>query len=115
MCFYNRILKEELSFDSFKVAEYFQLDATVNGMIEIFANLFGLAFVQDESANPERYWHKDVKLFHVWDSDSRGGEFLGYLYMDLYERRGKGLIPRTTSLHPVSSPKFGLSVQMLNN
>ena len=106
--FCHRILKQELYIAPSKVSEYFQLDVTVDGMFEIFAKLFGLAFVKDEGTDMQRYWHEDVKLFHVWDSDSRGGAFVGYLYMDPYARENKDRVAQTNNLQPVSSLKFDL-------
>jgi metallopeptidase MepB len=34
-------------------------------------------------------WHKDVKIFSVWDNEGEGGGFVGYLYLDLHPRLGK--------------------------
>lgn len=45
--FYNRMMVEkEFSIDEQKIAEYFPLQHTVNGMLGIFQHLFGLVFVE---------------------------------------------------------------------
>lgn len=45
--FYNRLMVEkEFSIDESKIAEYFPLESTVNGMLGIFQELFGFVFVE---------------------------------------------------------------------
>ena len=34
-------------------------------------------------------WHEDVKIFSVWDDESEGDAFVGYLYLDMHPRPGK--------------------------
>lgn len=99
--FYTRLLKEkEYSVDQLKISEYFPLQATVAAMLKLFGKLFGFVFVdlQDEverarisptgKAN-DLIWHEDVLLYSVWNDDDQGGEFAGYLYLDLHPRPGK--------------------------
>lgn len=51
--FYNRMMVEkEFSIDESKIAEYFPLQHTVEGMLNIFEALFGMVFV--EVAGEER-------------------------------------------------------------
>lgn len=98
--FYNRMMVEnEYSIDEQEIAEYFPLQSTIEGMLRIFEELFGLVFVEidDEERNKisptskgaDIVWHEDVKVFSVWDDEGEGGGFSGYLYLDLHPRPGK--------------------------
>ncbi|KAL9611560.1 MAG: hypothetical protein Q9167_003807 [Letrouitia subvulpina] len=98
--FYDRLmLEKDYSLDQEKLAEYFPLQTCIRGMLEIFEQLFGLAFVEIEGADRAALspsgngdsvtWHPDVKLFSVWDSEDEGSDFVGYLYLDLHPREGK--------------------------
>lgn len=98
--FYDRMMVEqEYSIDEVKIAEYFPLQSTVRGMLHIFEELFGLAFVELDADERKRLsptgkaeditWHEDVIVFSVWDDSSEGDGFSGYLYLDLHPREGK--------------------------
>jgi len=98
--FYDRMMVEqEYSIDEGKVAEYFPLQSTVQGMLEIFEKLFGLVFVKLDAKERGRIsptgkaediaWHEDVIIYSVWDDASEGDGFVGYLYLDLHPRQGK--------------------------
>ncbi|KAL8969043.1 MAG: hypothetical protein Q9183_002184 [Haloplaca sp. 2 TL-2023] len=98
--FYDRLmLEKDFSLDQEKLAEYFPLQNTIRGMLEIFEQLFGLAFVEIEGSDrasispsgsgEDITWHPDVKLFSVWDDEKEGSGFVGYLYLDLHPREGK--------------------------
>lgn len=114
--FYGRMMTEkEFSVDEEKIAEYFPLQSTIEGMLEIFEKLFGFVFVEilpedratiagklfesshqflltiiGSEAKPEDIaWHEDVKIFNVWDDEGEGGGFVGYLYLDMHPRPGK--------------------------
>jgi metallopeptidase MepB len=81
----KKSLKADYAVHCAKVSEYFPLDSTIRAMFTILEELFGIEF--------EKYtgdvWHEDVELLSVWDNEDLGGEFLGYLYLDLFERPGK--------------------------
>lgn len=98
--FYDRLMiEEEYSIDETKIAEYFPITPTINGMLKIFEELLGFVFVEikpeDRGAlSPtgkaeDIAWHQDVVLFSVWDDASEGDGFVGYLYLDLHPRPGK--------------------------
>ena len=98
--YYDRLmLEKDYSLDHQKIAEYFPLSTSIQGMLRIFEELFGLVFVevldQDRAAiSPtgkaeDIVWHPDVQVFSVWDDEGEGGEFVGYLYLDLHPREGK--------------------------
>lgn len=98
--FYDRLMVEkEYTIDEQKIAEYFPLQSTVNGMLKIFEELFGLAFVEVIGEDRDKIsptnkgddivWHEDVKVFSVWNDEGEGNGFVGYLYLDLHPRQGK--------------------------
>ncbi|KAK7958492.1 peptidase family M3 [Apiospora saccharicola] len=98
--YYDRMMiEQEYSIDETKIAEYFPLQNTVKGMLKTFEELFGLAFVElskEERAKisptgkaEDIVWHEDVTVYSVWNDDSEGNGFVGYLYLDLHPRQGK--------------------------
>jgi metallopeptidase MepB len=85
--YYKRMwLEKNYSVDHQQIAEYFPVWPTVEGMLHIYGEMFGLDFQPVVNAN---VWHEEVKLFAVWDNTKRGGEFSGYLYVDPHPRPGK--------------------------
>jgi metallopeptidase MepB len=98
--FYDRLmLEKDFQLDQEQISEYFPLIASIQGMLHIFEELFGLVFTQIEGDDADKIsetskgsdviWHEDVKLFSVFDDDAEGGGFVGYLYLDLHPRPGK--------------------------
>ncbi|KAJ5113804.1 hypothetical protein N7456_002338 [Penicillium angulare] len=101
--YYNRLLLEkDYQIDQEEIAEFFPLNKTLEGMLDIFSKLFGLVFSEVDVSNQaeDSIWHPDVRIFHVWDDDNEGGEFVGYLYLDLYARDGKRGHPCNINLQP---------------
>lgn len=98
--YYDRLMvEEEYKIDENAIAEYFPLKSTVAGMLKIFEQLFGFVFVELNAEDRQRLsssgkgediaWHEDVTIFSVWDDEAEGGDFVGYLYLDLHPRPGK--------------------------
>lgn len=95
----NLMVEQDYQVDQEKIAEYFPLNVAIQGMFKIFEQSFGMSFVEvvgkDRDAisptgnGTDIVWHKDVQIFSVWDSEDEGGEFIGYLYLDLHPREGK--------------------------
>ncbi|PVH88364.1 metallopeptidase [Cadophora sp. DSE1049] len=86
--FYNRQLtKKKYSVDMKKVKEYFEVQTTVHRMLKNFESLFSLRF--QEIHSKDITWDDHVKVYSAWDEEDLGGEFLGYLYLDLLDREGK--------------------------
>jgi len=86
----NWLMKEKYAVDTKLVREYFSLGQVTKGLFEVTQELFGLRFVEiTERAREEgrTFWHEDVKLFEVWDSETQ--ELLGEFYTDLHPRPGK--------------------------
>ncbi|SMR57284.1 unnamed protein product [Zymoseptoria tritici ST99CH_1E4] len=91
--YYRMMLEEEYQVDQERVSEWFPLRVVVERMLGIFEEIFGLKFEAVDEANEEPsdrppIWHEDVQVFAVQDADDDGA-FLGWLYMDLYDRPGK--------------------------
>ena len=98
--YYSRIqIEQNFQLDQEKLADYFPLSCTIRGMLRIFEELLGFHFVElvgDDRAKisptgkaDDIVWHEDVQVFSVWDDESAGGGFVGYLYLDLHPRDGK--------------------------
>ncbi|KFX96316.1 hypothetical protein V490_03394 [Pseudogymnoascus sp. VKM F-3557] len=97
--YYSRLYEEQnYSIDQSQIAEYFPLYETVAKMLRLFGKLFGFEFMNitkheiSSAANileQGLVWHPDVMLYSVWNDEQEGGEFAGYLYLDLHPRPGK--------------------------
>ncbi|KAL1885977.1 metalloendopeptidase [Paecilomyces lecythidis] len=98
--FYDRVMLEKhYQLDQQLIAEYFPLQTTIEGMLKIFEELFGLVFVEITGEDRNQLsptgkgsdvtWHEDVQIFSVWDDEGEGSGFVGYLYLDLFPREGK--------------------------
>ncbi len=79
----NKYKKENLDVDPEIIKEYFPSDVVIEGMLDLFGNLFGISF---EPADIP-VWHPDVKAFKIINKSD--GALVAYFYMDLYPREGK--------------------------
>ncbi|UKZ80964.1 hypothetical protein TrVFT333_008729 [Trichoderma virens FT-333] len=98
--YYSRIMKEkEYSVDEVAISQYYPAESTFAGMLKIFEEIFGFVFVELGPEDRARLspsgkaedisWHEDVIVYSVWDEPAKGGEFCGYLYLDLFPRDNK--------------------------
>ncbi|KAE9368858.1 thimet oligopeptidase [Stipitochalara longipes BDJ] len=100
--FYSRLMKEtQVRFDETQLSEYFSLYEVIRGLLRTFETLFGLVFEEikeegrkllmekQEQPVEATTWHESVMMFSVWNEEAMGGDFLGYLYLDLLQRDGK--------------------------
>lgn len=98
--FYDRMMQEQdYQLDQNLISEWFPLQSTIEGMLKIFEELFGLVFVEvtgkdRDSISPtgkgdDIVWHEETQVFSVWDDEGEGNGFVGYLYLDLFPRQGK--------------------------
>ncbi|KAL0472455.1 zincin [Neurospora intermedia] len=95
----SKISKQEHDLDNKKVAEYFPIDSAITGILRLFGGLFGIVFVRLAAEDLERIsptgvaedvmYHRDTIMFSVWNDESEGNDFLGYLYIDAHPREGK--------------------------
>jgi len=80
----NRLLKTEYAVDDFEIANYFPLEAVLNGIFEIAQRLLGVRF---EAAADAPTWHADVVAYDIHDAGRT--EPFARFYMDLYPRPNK--------------------------
>jgi thimet oligopeptidase len=73
------------SYNDDEVREYFPVDRVLSGVFSVYGDLFGLRFDPVEGAE---VWSPEVMVYRV--GDSRDNTTIGYLYLDLYPRNGKG-------------------------
>ncbi|RFU76608.1 thimet oligopeptidase [Trichoderma arundinaceum] len=79
-----------LQIDQAQVAEYFPFDRCLSRMLTILGALFGVKFIKYPLDAPQiTTWHDGVDVYSVWDEEAKGGDFLGYLYMDVFPRDHK--------------------------
>ena len=80
----QRLLREQYQVDAFKVAEYFPLEAVLDGLFDVYQGLTGVRFLPHADAHA---WHPDVRFFDIQDEAS--GEIVAHFYMDLHPRPAK--------------------------
>lgn len=109
--FYSRMRKNaEFEVDDHEIAQYFPVASTIDRMLDVFAQLLGLVFVRLSAEDLARLsptgraadvlWHDEVQILAVWDDAESGGQFCGYLYLDLFPRAGKYKQDMTLTLGP---------------
>lgn len=79
----NRARKEKYPIDDAEIAEYFPIDAVMEGMFNLHEQLYGIKYRKVEIP----VWNDDVLAYAI--DDVQTGEELGILYYDLYPREGK--------------------------
>lgn len=98
--YYSRIrMEKEFNFDGTAFSQYFPAMDTFNKMLKVFEEVMGFKFIhlsEDDRAqisptgkSQDLAWHPDAEIYSVWNSEDLGGEFRGYLYLDLYPRDNK--------------------------
>lgn len=72
--------------DAQAVRQYFPVDAVVPAVLDLYGALLGVTF---RSVSPANAWAPDVLAYSI--TDSAGGEPMGWFFLDLLPRPGKGL------------------------
>jgi thimet oligopeptidase len=80
----DKVRAEKLDFDSKSVRPYFEFRATLKGMLDLYAELFGLEF-QPVADAP--VWAPKVTVYEVREKGSATS--IGRFYLDLHSRDGK--------------------------
>src|SRR5215471_14531730 len=80
----NQRDKQKYAVDKEALRAYFPFQKVLDGMFNIYQNIFGLKF--EKIAAPYK-WIDDLQLYMV--SDSTTGEPLGMFYLDMFPREGK--------------------------
>ena len=107
---HDQLLQTRYAVDDFEVAQYFPLDACLEGLFAVCQRLLGVRF----EARPDApVWHEDVQAFDVYEAD--GDEAFARFYMDLFPRpntfghaaaftlRGGRVMPDGSYQKPVSA------------
>jgi thimet oligopeptidase len=76
--------KKHFNIDERAIAEYFPMEKTVQGLLDIYRKFFSIDFKEVPVSG---LWHSDVKLIKVVTADT--GATLGYLLLDLHPRDNK--------------------------
>ncbi|MFZ0493323.1 MAG: M3 family metallopeptidase, partial [Acidimicrobiia bacterium] len=83
--YYDTMLrKTEYGVDQLEIAKYLPLDAAIDGLLDLTAEVFGLEY-RKRSDVP--VWHPDVVAYDIVDADS--GEALAVFMADLFPRPDK--------------------------
>ncbi|WZH44071.1 Mitochondrial intermediate peptidase [Fusarium acuminatum] len=77
--------QENVSVNHELLRECFEAYHTLQGILDLFRDLFGIKFERIETS----VWHKSVVAYEAWDTANEGGQFLGHLYVDILDRKGK--------------------------
>jgi thimet oligopeptidase len=77
-------LRDDHGVDPNVVAEYFPLQPTIDGMLSITGDVFGLEY---RRVDHPPGWHDDVLLYEI--RNAGGDRPLAYFYADLFPREGK--------------------------
>jgi len=80
----NQVRRREFGLEQHRVAEYFPVNAVMDGMLALTGDVFGLTYSRVE---PTGAWHPDVSLYEVRDRAS--GTPMAWFYTDLFPRDGK--------------------------
>ena len=107
---HDQLLQTRFAVDDFEVAQYFPLDACMEGLFAVCQNLLGVRF----EARPDApVWHEDVQAFDVYEAE--GDDPFARFYMDLFPRpntyghaaaftlRGGRVLPDGSYQKPVSA------------
>jgi thimet oligopeptidase len=78
----NYYKENHYKIDERKISEYFAMEKTIKGLLDIYQKFFSLTFKQ----SPIKVWHEEVMLIEVYDKQQN---MLGYLLLDLYPRPDK--------------------------
>ena len=78
----KKLLDKKYKLNTDEVKEYFEMNNTINGMFEVYKQLFGIE-IKETSGLP--IWHEKVRTFEIYKNDKKVGTF----YFDLYPRADK--------------------------
>ncbi len=104
--YYLGVVREETyGYDAQAVRNYFPYTAVKNGIMELYAELFGLEFVR---ASDVPTWHPDVEAWRI----QRDGRAFGIFFLDMHPRADKykhaAMFPIQTGLAGGAEPMASL-------
>ncbi|KAK3694617.1 hypothetical protein B0T22DRAFT_507275 [Podospora appendiculata] len=108
--YYRDMIKGELQMDQARLAPYFPLKHVLSTLLDAMGRLYRLRFdaIAPESLDARSIWHKDVRVWSVWDEQNDAPTFRGFLYLDLFWRKDKINTIYATRIHPGYDKPDGL-------
>lgn len=76
--------KKHYSLDDRLIAQYFPMESTIEGLLDIYRQFFSIDFVIEKV---EGFWHESVQLISVYTKNKEA--LIGYLLLDMYPRPNK--------------------------
>lgn len=76
--------RAHLQLDEQTIAEYFPMEKTIDGLIQVYGKFFNLKFNKVDAC---KLWHDEVQVLQVADAENNA--LLGYLILDLHPRPNK--------------------------
>lgn len=84
--YHNLQLRTQFAVDEFEIAQYFPLDACLEGLFAITQSMMGVTYREVPGA-PR--WHPDVRTYDIYDADSESDTPIARFHMDLFPRPNK--------------------------
>lgn len=82
--YYARMYKiQHFGIDGEKLRPWFPYQHVLQTMFDFYGELLGISLIEEGY----KMWHKDAKCYRV--NDTKSGEVLGYLLLDMFPREGK--------------------------
>ncbi len=78
----EKVSQEQFQVDSRQIRQYFNYDASRDGLFALTQELFG---VQIKPWPDAPVWHEEVEAFELWDED----ELIGRFFLDMHPRENK--------------------------
>ena len=78
----EKLKKEKFDYDDAQSKPYFEQERTLEGMLELVSELFGMRFVRNRDV---AVWHESVKTYDIFEGDKLAGR----IYFDLEARKEK--------------------------
>jgi len=106
------LVSKESSFVNMK--DYLELESVMKGLFDLSKKLFGIEIVEDEKG--ANGWHRDVRLFHIYEEGVINEEAIGSFYFDPYQRLQKDMGCFAMSIEhirkPSSKPLIAISMDI---
>ncbi|MDI1317766.1 M3 family metallopeptidase [Flavobacterium sp.] len=78
----NELIKKQYNINSEELKDYFPMQQSLKGMMDIYQKLLGFEFRKVTNAS---VWHEEVELYEVYEN----GKLKGRFYLDLFPRPNK--------------------------
>lgn len=101
----EKVRQEQFQVDSREIRQYFNYEATRDGLLALTQDLFGVQIKPWEGADT---WAADVEPYELWDED----QLIGRFYLDMHPRENKyqhaAVFPLQLGIKDVQTPISGL-------